>query len=293
MRLIFNACEGVFQLLLTNNNTLLCAQEWNTPNSSTEILAPAISHILECLNLKPTDISSIACVNGPGSFTGIRLTLATAAAMSRVLNIPVASINYMQALALSAYIYLTKQLSEHVLNSAFKPNEHSLSSKNLDKLNPTFAKNDNSSEEYNSLCWVITHAKRDFVHAQLYELNLNPCILLTPSPMSAIQILSIEDICKKMQQCREKIYCIGSGLTRNSSAIKEICLNVDFLAIDKPCHDSLNMLAQIGTYEQKDLEPIYTRQCDAIDNLSSIAEKLGFNPEKQHEKLKKLLQRST
>jgi len=262
MRLIFNACEGNLQLLLTENNIILCAQDWNAPRSSTEILTPAISQILTCFNLRPADLNSIACVNGPGSFTGIRLTLSTAAAMRRVLNIPVAGINYLQALALSCHIYLEKQLS---VSEIPRP----------------------------VLCWVLTHAKRNFVHAQLYELKLNSNETEVPSPISPIKIMSIDDICAAMQISQENsdTYCLGSGLIRNSVLIRQACLNIRFLTIDKVCNMALNILAQAGTYLHNDLEPIYTRQCDAIDNLAHIAEKQGLDPEKRHAELKELLQR--
>lgn len=83
LELILNAAEGALQMVVTEDETLLCAQEWRRPERATEILAPALRHICAALDLRLADFRRLACVRGPGSFTGIRLVLATAAALRR------------------------------------------------------------------------------------------------------------------------------------------------------------------------------------------------------------------
>lgn len=349
MRLIFNACESKLQLLLTKDNNIVCAQEWIVPNSSTEILTPAITQMLTCLNLKPNNIKSIACVNGPGSFTGIRLTLATAAAMRRVLNIPLAGINYLQALALTGQIYLSKRqligndancdvnaavyAINPIINAVVNSNAHTTSpivnsttntaspiinstvNSDIYKADPTLSTiinsianvenfsanstkieyphraNVHNSNDCPSLCWVLTHAKRNYVHSQLYEFNSD--INVVPKPLNTIKIASIEHICEKILIHSQiaTIYCLGSGLTRNSALIRQNCPQISYLNLDYVCNIALSNLAQVGNYQHNDLEPIYTRQCDAIDNLTSMAIKQGYDPEKRHAELEELLQR--
>ena len=100
--LILNAAEGALQIILTDDGRPLASQEWHRPERATEILAPALADMLQRLGLRPSDLRRIACVRGPGSFTGIRLVLATAAALRRAGKARLAGLDYMQALATSA-----------------------------------------------------------------------------------------------------------------------------------------------------------------------------------------------
>jgi len=57
---------------------LLASQEWTVPGQAARFLAPGIRHMLDGLGLPARDIRRIACVHGPGSFTGLRMSLALA-----------------------------------------------------------------------------------------------------------------------------------------------------------------------------------------------------------------------
>lgn len=48
-----------------------------------------IDKVLKEKNLKPTDLSNIEIVKGPGSFTGLRVGISIANALSSLLNIPI------------------------------------------------------------------------------------------------------------------------------------------------------------------------------------------------------------
>lgn len=63
-----------------------------------ETLMPIIKNILEDLNYKINDIDLIVCDKGPGSFTGIRIGVATAKAFSDALNIKAIGISSLEAL---------------------------------------------------------------------------------------------------------------------------------------------------------------------------------------------------
>lgn len=52
LELILNAAEGALQMVVTEDETLLCAQEWRRPERATEILAPALRHICAALDLR-------------------------------------------------------------------------------------------------------------------------------------------------------------------------------------------------------------------------------------------------
>ena len=78
LELILNAAEGVLQIVVTEDEAILCAQEWYRSERATEILAPALAELATSLGIRWSDLRRIACVRGPGSFTGIRLVLAVA-----------------------------------------------------------------------------------------------------------------------------------------------------------------------------------------------------------------------
>lgn len=83
LELILCACEKELFVILTDNDELVCAHVWAMQDHATEILAPDLKQILELSGHSVSDIRRIGCVRGPGSFTGTRLVLATAAALRR------------------------------------------------------------------------------------------------------------------------------------------------------------------------------------------------------------------
>ncbi|MBQ9060969.1 MAG: tRNA (adenosine(37)-N6)-threonylcarbamoyltransferase complex dimerization subunit type 1 TsaB [Firmicutes bacterium] len=65
-------------------------------------LTPQIDQILKDNQLQIGDIDLIAVSHGPGSFTGIRIGVATARALGQILGIPCAAVSSLEALALRA-----------------------------------------------------------------------------------------------------------------------------------------------------------------------------------------------
>jgi len=75
--------------------------EINLDNGKThsENLIPIVQEILEKNNLNLSEIDLIAVSVGPGSFTGIRIGIASVKAMAEVHKIPVASVTSLETLA--------------------------------------------------------------------------------------------------------------------------------------------------------------------------------------------------
>lgn len=67
-----------------------------------EKLLPLIDEVLKECNITIKDIDCIAATTGPGSFTGIRIGLATAKALAKVINANIFSIDSLSLLAKSA-----------------------------------------------------------------------------------------------------------------------------------------------------------------------------------------------
>ena len=67
--------------------------------SRSEELLPNIKTLLAQVDIKPSDIDLVAVSRGPGSFTGIRIGLATALGLARSLDIPCIGVPVMNAIA--------------------------------------------------------------------------------------------------------------------------------------------------------------------------------------------------
>ena len=78
-----------------------CIKELNINNNKThsETLVPLINELLKKTNIKLQDINLLACDNGPGSFTGIRIGISTVKAIAESLNIPVIAVSSLEGLA--------------------------------------------------------------------------------------------------------------------------------------------------------------------------------------------------
>lgn len=57
-----------------------------------------VSKMFDEVNIKPSDIKKIIVVNGPGSFTGIRIGITIAKLMAFCLNIPITTITSLEAM---------------------------------------------------------------------------------------------------------------------------------------------------------------------------------------------------
>lgn len=68
-------------------------------NTHSQNLMPLISQILEETKLQISDIDLFACDNGPGSFTGIRIGIATIKAFRDVTLKPIIGVSSLEALA--------------------------------------------------------------------------------------------------------------------------------------------------------------------------------------------------
>ena len=97
--LVFNSAEARLQIICGQQGQLLFSKELFSPRQGMQVLLPALMEGLEKMSLSLNDVERIACVRGPGSFTGLRLVLATALGLARAHNFPMAGIDYLPSLA--------------------------------------------------------------------------------------------------------------------------------------------------------------------------------------------------
>ena len=273
LELILNAAEGALQIIVTEDERLLCVQEWHRADRATEILAPALTEICTTLDIAPAAFRRIACVRGPGSFTGIRLVLTTAAALRRVGQARLAGLDYMQALATSAVL------------------QHNLF--------------------YGTPVWVLTHARRNLVHCQPF-MSYGPQI--PAQPLKAVDLCSPQEALGRMQAALHNplpegtdqhrcAHVCGSGLARNAEVFGELAgmrmvvapEQAEMIAMPRLVSSdsaSLCLLARHGDYFDADIEPLYVRPCDAVENLPQLAPRMGMSGEHALAALDSMLERA-
>ncbi len=305
---VLNAAEGQLDIVLGVNDSIVCSQRWyvpikgmvsedagtgttalyaampssssstsshpHSPSSShsppvvaaahllspviggTEILTHALEAMCALMRIKPTDIRRFACVNGPGSFTGIRLVLSTVAAIRRVTGAQVAPLDFMQSLAVTA------QARDHALSGT-----------------------------RGLAYWVLTHARRDVVHCEIFQQEEG-----IPTSREAVFLCSPLQVAERIVASTAPAVVLGSGFARNKDVLAPALYSHLYphglivpLACTSPDDTALWSMAQQATYTDNDVEPLYVRACDAVENLPHIAKTLGLDPEMAQIRLQKLL----
>ncbi len=257
---VLNAAEGQLDIILGTEAEIICAQSWSTSPrgqiKGAEVLTLALNSLFHIVKYDTCQVERWACVNGPGSFTGIRLVLGTVAAIRRISKAQNANLDFMQALAFEAVLTLQ-----------------------------------NTSQSQPSVIWVLTHARSNMVHAQAFSVSEQGI----PIAIAPAQLSLLDHAVEEFKKAPAKSVIIGSGLERN----KEILLqslnyqsNITCLHLKSPSYTALWELATQANYHDKDIEPLYIRPCDAVENLDAIARKQGLEPSVAKAKLNELLNKT-
>jgi len=118
---------------------MIAAREWTVPGESVRFLVPGLKETLDSFGYTVADIDRIACVRGPGSFTGLRLVLAAAEGLAAGSGAKLAGIDYLPLLASGPAPLLEGTL--HVLTYARRGLVYlqSFSAPTLEELHPLSA----------------------------------------------------------------------------------------------------------------------------------------------------------
>lgn len=84
---------------ILDDDRVLALTEQNEPNSHAKWLVPAIDRALRDCRLSLSDLDGLALSIGPGSFTGLRVGLATLLGFRSVTGLPIAAVPTLEALA--------------------------------------------------------------------------------------------------------------------------------------------------------------------------------------------------
>lgn len=87
---------------IVENDKILAEIKEEFGQNLSEVALPKIVELFDKTNLKAKDINKIIVVNGPGSFTGIRIGITIAKVYAWSLNIPITTISSLEAMAISS-----------------------------------------------------------------------------------------------------------------------------------------------------------------------------------------------
>ena len=103
MRLLYiDTSSSYLYTGIVENDKLLAETKELLEHDLSRLALPKIADMFTKTNLNPKDIDKIIVVNGPGSFTGIRVGLTIAKVYAWTLNIPITTITSLEAMAVSS-----------------------------------------------------------------------------------------------------------------------------------------------------------------------------------------------
>ena len=100
--LVLETATDVCSLALCEGPRLLAALDLHLPRAHGALLAPAIEQLLGWAGLAPPALAAVAVSAGPGSYTGLRIGLATAKGLCFALGLPLVAVPTLAGLAAQA-----------------------------------------------------------------------------------------------------------------------------------------------------------------------------------------------
>ena len=94
----FDTSSKALTLAILEDETLLAQMTLNIKKNHSITLMPAIDFLMKSLDMKPTDLDRIVVAQGPGSYTGLRIAVATAKTLAHTLKIELVGVSSLQAL---------------------------------------------------------------------------------------------------------------------------------------------------------------------------------------------------
>ena len=103
MRILYiDTSSSYLYSAIVEDDTLISSVAEEYGQSLSEIALPKIVEMFNENNLSPKDVDKIIVVNGPGSFTGIRIGITIAKVYAWSLDIPITTITSLEAMSISS-----------------------------------------------------------------------------------------------------------------------------------------------------------------------------------------------
>lgn len=142
--LLIDTHDKDINLALYKNDLILDKNIKESERHHSDFIMPMLKELLDRNNITVKDISEIYVVNGPGSFTGVRLGVTIAKTLAYTLNIPIKTITSLEMFAISNLSETDKIVAIDDLKGVF--GAHFDSSNNL--IGEYFYKSNQEYKEY-------------------------------------------------------------------------------------------------------------------------------------------------
>ena len=233
--MIVLACETstlLGSVALVENGHVIASEESMRQGSHSEVLNTFIEKTLQKSAKKLTDIDLFVSSTGPGSFTGIRISVNTIKTLAFCHNKPVLGLSSLQVLA---------EQARHAILSNKLENSSVVSMINA----------------YKNMCYVAT-----------YEASKTGLIEIKKPEVVRVQNLN-DYIDKKSVVCGDGF---GTYQEFFSSELKERCLRIENLSDEPHAKTLgvLASQATLTTQKWNELLPLYLRSSEAEENLQGI-----------------------
>lgn len=100
--LAFDTSSKALSVAILDGDNLLADVTVNIKKNHSINLMPAIDFLMKAVDLKPADLDRISVAQGPGSYTGLRVAVATAKTLAYTLGIELVGVSSLYALAAAA-----------------------------------------------------------------------------------------------------------------------------------------------------------------------------------------------
>ena len=100
--LLIDTHDKDINLVLYKDGTILDKNIKESERHHSDFIMPMLKELLDRNNITVHDLNEIIVVNGPGSFTGVRLGVTIAKTLAFTLNIPIKTITSLEMFAISA-----------------------------------------------------------------------------------------------------------------------------------------------------------------------------------------------
>jgi len=103
LKLALDTSQSSGSIALWDSDRVVYSACFDIRVTHSEMLMPQVDEALKFCGFHPADISAVYLANGPGSFTGLRIGLATAKGIAYGLKIPLRAFSTLQLAALERY----------------------------------------------------------------------------------------------------------------------------------------------------------------------------------------------
>ncbi|MCB5246725.1 MAG: tRNA (adenosine(37)-N6)-threonylcarbamoyltransferase complex dimerization subunit type 1 TsaB [Candidatus Cloacimonetes bacterium] len=103
MKLALDTSQSSGSIALWDSGRVVYSASFDISVTHSETLMPQVDAALKFCGFQPADISAVYLANGPGSFTGLRIGLATAKGIAYGLKIPLLTFSTLRLAALPRY----------------------------------------------------------------------------------------------------------------------------------------------------------------------------------------------